>query len=526
MEYAKQTGGKMKKIIKLSILLAALSLTACTGLQNKKAVHSQPAELVIIHANDTHGRILEGSNDGMGYGRIDAIVESMEATHKNVIYLDAGDTLHGTVMASLDRGDSMVKVLNEAGVDATVPGNHDYNYGIDRLIELSKKMNFPVLAANVVKDGMLFDKLVFEDYIIKEIDGYKVGIFGLSTPETAFKTSPKNVEGYKFLDPVETAKKVVKKLKKEKVDYIIALAHLGLDDASLAKDRSDNLAKLVPEIDLVIDGHSHTVLPNGLAVNGNYVVQTGEYDKNLGEVILTLNPDGTEKEVISLIDKKTAMTVYAEDPDMVKLVNGIKAEQSKVSEVIVGKTDVKLMGDRKIVRAGESNLGNFLTDSMLWKTGADIALTNGGGIRASIDTGEITRGEVITVLPFGNYVIVQELTGADIKAALENGIAGYPSQDYGAFAHVAGLKYVYDGTKAVGERVVSVTLNNGQTLDLAKTYKVATNDFIAAGGDKYVMFKGKKVVANYEGLDEILTDYIKSGAKAKETTEGRITSVK
>lgn len=516
----------MKKIIKLSILLAALSLTACTGLQSKKAEHKQASELVIIHANDTHGRIMEGANDGMGYGRIDTIVESLEATYKNVLYLDAGDTLHGTVMASLDRGDSMVKVLNEAGVDAIVPGNHDYNYGIDRLIELSKTMKFPILAANVVRDGALYDKLVFEDYIIKDIEGYKVGIFGLSTPETAFKTSPKNVEGIKFLDPVETAEKVVKKLKKEKVDYIIALVHLGLDEASSAKDRSDNLAKLVPEIDLVIDGHSHTVLPNGLEVNQNYVVQTGEYDKNLGKVIVTFNPDGTEKEVISLIDKKTAMASYSDDPDMVKLVGTIKAEQSKVSEAVIGKTDVKLLGERKIVRAGESNLGNFLTDAMLWKTGAEIALTNGGGIRASIDIGEITRGEVITVLPFGNYVIVQELTGADIKAALENGIAGYPSQDYGAFAHVAGLKYTFDGTKAIGERVVTVTLNNGEVLNLTKTYKVATNDFIAAGGDKYVMFKGKKVVANFEGLDEILTDYIKSGAKAKETTEGRITSVK
>ena len=225
----------MKKVTKIAILLAALSLTACTGLQEKKAVHSKPTEIVILHGNDTHGRILEGASDGIGYARIDALVESTEATNKNVLYLDAGDTLHGTVMAALDRGDSMVKVLNETGVDATVPGNHDFNYGIDRLIELSKKMNFPVLSANVVKDGILYDTHPFKQYVIKEIDGYKVGIFGLSTPETAFKTSPKNVEGYKFLNPVDTAKKVVKKLKKENVDYIIALVHLGLDPASLSK---------------------------------------------------------------------------------------------------------------------------------------------------------------------------------------------------------------------------------------------------------------------------------------------------
>ena len=509
----------MKKFIRFSLVLAAITLTACTGLE-KSSEPKQTTELVILHANDTHGRILEGSNDGMGYSRIDAIVEDYESKYKNVLYLDAGDTLHGTVMASLDKGESMVKVLNETGVDATVPGNHDYNYGIDRLVELSKQMNFPVLAANVVRDGLLKDKLVFDDYIIKDIDGYKIGIFGLSTPETAFKTNPKNIEGIKFLDPVETAKKVVKKLKKEKVDYIIALVHLGLDQSSEAKDRSDNLAKMVPEIDLIIDGHSHTVLPNGLEVNGNYIVQTGEYDKNLGKVVVTLNPDGTEKENISLIDKKSAMTM-PEDPDMIKLVKDISVNQAKITETIVGKTDVKLVGDRAVVRTGESNLADYLTDAMLWKTGADIALTNGGGIRSSIDIGDITRGEVIQVLPFGNYVIVQELTGADVIAALENGTAGYPSQ-HGAFAQVSGIKYSFDPSKPIGQRIVSVTMANGESIDKNKTYKVATNDFIAAGGDLYVMFKGKKVIGNYEGLDEILTAYIASGARAKDGVDGRV----
>ncbi len=524
----------MKKVTKVAILLAALvlstNLTYAKTASTKKTMETpkltqtkKATELVIIHGNDTHGRILEGSNDGIGYARIDGYVEAMEAQYKNVLYLDAGDTLHGTVMAVLDKGESMVKVLNETGVDATVPGNHDFNYGIDRLVELSKKMNFPILASNVVweKNG----SLIFKDYIIKTFDGYKVGIFGLSTPETLVKTSPNNIEGVIFLDPVTTARETVKKLKDQKVDYIIALSHLGLDTASEAKDRADNLAMLMPEIDLIVDAHSHTQLDKGRKINGNYVVQTGEYGKNIGKVVVTLNPDGTEKEDISLIIKKDGM-LLPQDSDMVKLVDGIKTEQSKISEVIVGKTEVKLLGDRKVVRAGESNLGNFLTDAMLWKTGAEIALTNGGGIRSSIDAGDITRGEVITVLPFGNYVIVQELTGKDIKAALENGIAGYPSQDYGPFAHVAGLKYVYDGTKAVGERVVSVTLANGKALDLNTTYKVATNDFIAAGGDNYVMFKGKKVLGNYESLEEILTSYIQSGAKAKADVEGRITSVK
>lgn len=508
----------MKKTLRIGLLIASLVLTACTGLQ-KENTAKDSTELVILHANDTHGRILASSSEGMGYSRIDSIVENYEAKYKNVLYLDGGDTLHGTVMASLDKGESMVKILNETGVDAIVPGNHDFNYGIDRLVELSKQMNFPILAANVVKDERLTAKVVFEEYIIKDIDGYKVGIFGLSTPETLFKTNPKNLEGIKILDPVDTAKKVVKKLKKKNVDYIVALVHLGLDNSSQEKDRSDNLAKMVPEIDLIIDGHSHTVLPNGLKVNENYIVQTGEYNKNIGKVIITLNPDGSEKEEISLIDKQTAMMVE-EDVDMVKLIKEISEKQAKITETIIGKTDVKLIGDRAVVRTGESNLSNLLTDAMLWKTEADIALTNGGGIRSSIEVGDITKGEVIQVLPFGNYVIVQELTGADIIGALENGVAGYPAQ-HGAFAQVAGIKYTFDPTKPVGQRIVSVKLLNGQEIDRNKIYKVATNDFIAAGGDLYLMFKGKKVVGNYEGLDEILASYISSGITIKEEIDGR-----
>ncbi len=514
----------MKKITKVAIILAAISLVSCSSLE-KTHHHKEATELVILHANDTHGRILEGSSDGMGYGKIDSIVEDYESKYKNVLYLDAGDTLHGTVMASLDKGESMVKVLNEAGVDAMTLGNHDFNYGIERLKVLTKEMKFPVLAANVVKKGTFGDKLIFDDYVIKDIDGYKVGIFGISTPETLFKTSPKNIEGVKFLDPVKTSEKMVKKLKAKKVDYIIALVHLGLDESTLPENRSDNLAKLVPGIDLVIDGHSHTELKNGLSVNNNYVVQTGEYDKNFGKVIVTLNPDGTEKEDISLISKEYAKANYKDDEDMVKLVKEIQTEQGKITSEPVGKTDIKLVGDREVVRTGESNLADYLTDAILWRTKADIALTNGGGIRSSINAGEIKKGDVIQVLPFGNYVIVKELTGEDVLKALENGVSGYPAQ-LGGFAQVAGLKYTFDPSKPIGSRIVDVTMATGEKLDLKKTYKVATNDFIAAGGDLYVMFKGKKTVANYEGLDEILSDYIKAGFKAKDGLDGRVNVVK
>ena len=167
----------MKKILKSLSIIMLIFITACTGLVSKEVRPTEKAEIVIMHSNDSHGRIVEGSNDGMGYARINTLVKDAKATNANVIYLDAGDTLHGTVMASLDKGESMVKVLNASGVAAIVPGNHDFNYGIDRLIELSKKMNFPVLANNVAweKDG----KLIFEEYKISTVAGYRIGVFGV-----------------------------------------------------------------------------------------------------------------------------------------------------------------------------------------------------------------------------------------------------------------------------------------------------------------------------------------------------------
>lgn len=518
----------MKKLRNLMLLFTLMVIVACNGAKDKitEAIVNYPkptekAEIVIMHSNDSHGRIVDGTFDGMGYPRINTLIKGEKNKNSNVIYLDAGDTLHGTVMASLDKGESMVKVLNMAGVGAMVPGNHDFNYGIERLKSLSKNMNFPILANNVIweKD----QKLVFEEYKISTIAGYRIGIFGVASPETLFKTSPSNIQGVNFIDPVIASKKTIEKLKNEKVDFIIALSHLGLDESSDEKNRSDNLARLVPEINLIIDGHSHTVLSEGKKIGNTMIVQTGEYNKNLGKVKLTLNPDGTNLVEATLLDKTTVMANVKEDDEMSKLVAEIKATQSSITEVVLGNTEVKLVGDRAVVRKGESNLGNYLTDAMKWKTGADVAITNGGGIRASINAGVIKKADVLSVLPFGNYVIVIEATGADIKAALENGTSGYPSE-HGAFSHVSGIKYSFDPTKLPGQRIQSVLIGN-EVLDLNKTYKIATNDFMAVGGDKYDSFKGKKQLAHYEGLDEILAEYIKAGFKANANTEGRITII-
>lgn len=528
----------MKTNLKLVGLAAlVLSLVAC-GTKEKEVVSVaeiitpmvKDYELVITHFNDVHGRVYEGP--GIGYAKIATVIEDLKADvlNKNVIVLDAGDSLHGTTFATLERGESVAKVLDKMGVTAMALGNHDFNYGSARTEELNANTKMEMLAANVVKkNGEYFTK----PYIIKEIEGKKVGIFGLATPETAYKTNPSNVTEIEFLEPIATSEKIVKELKGQGVEFIIALSHLGDDESTKEEWRSTTLAAKINGINLIIDGHSHTTIETKEVINNTVLVQTGEYGKNLGVLkidfdILNQGPEAIEYTLLSkdeVAGKKNAEGKIeggvAEHAEISEYILQIKTEQNKITETVIGSTDVKLVGDRDIVRSSETNLANLITDAMVWKSGADMSLTNGGGIRASIETGEITVGNVITVLPFGNYVITKELTGADIKAVLEHGLKDMPNSA-GHTAQFGGITLDLDLTKPAGERVTNIKFKNGKEFDLNANYVVATNDFMAVGGDGYEAFKGKKEVANYPGLDEVLIEYIKEKGITSKTPEGRL----
>ncbi|MCY6356113.1 5'-nucleotidase C-terminal domain-containing protein [Clostridium sp. ZS2-4] len=459
--------------------------------------------ITIAHTNDTHSRVKAGDFDGMGLAKISSEIKRLRENNKNILVLDAGDTFHGQTIATLNKGESIVKVLNAIGYDAMTPGNHDFNYGQDRLVELSKMAKFPVVSANVVKKN---GETLLKPYTIKEINGVKFGIFGLATPDTATMTHPKNVEGLTFETPAKTAEKMVAELK-GKCDVIVALTHLGVQ----GNTSSYKLAEKVKGIDLIVDGHSHTTLPTGTLINKTLVVQTGEYDKNLGEVNILFKNSKLESMRASLLTKQQAVSV-PEDKSVLDVVAGIEKENEKITSVVIGKTDIKLDGERENVRTKETNLADLITNAMVDATGADVAITNGGGIRASIAKGTITKGDVITVLPFGNYLVLKEVKGSDILAALEHGVSDYPKTK-GAFPQVAGITFKFDPKKEVGKKVFDVKIN-GKALDLNKTYKLATNDFLSAGGDGYTMLKDGKVLVEMPGLDEILINYIqKNGIK-------------
>lgn len=508
---------KTKKLLALLLSLCML-LTMNLFAQADEgttppAAGNNAVSITIVHTNDTHARVKEG--DGIGFAKISALIQQIRNENPNTLVLDAGDTFHGQTIATLSKGESIADIMNTIGYDAMAPGNHDFNYGFARLTELDGITNFPILAANVKKaDGTG----LFTPYIIQEIAGLKVGIFGLATPETTYKTHPDNVKGIVFMDPVKAAAEMTAMLE-DQTDIIICLAHLGMDAAST--DTSVKVAKAVGDIDLIIDGHSHTVLEQGQVVGNTLIVSTGEYDKNLGTVQITV-ADGkiTQKKAALIAKDKTAEIVP--DDAIVKTIEAIEAEQAVILNEVVGKTEVALEGAREQVRKGETNLGNLITDSMVSLTGADCALTNGGGIRASIAAGDITKGNIVEVLPFGNYIVTKVVTGADIKAALEHGTSAYPEL-LGGFPHVSGITYVIDTSKPSGDHVIDIKVK-GKLLDLNGLYTLATNDFMAAGGDNYTMFADHAILNEYSGLDEAVITYVKAKGTITPKAEGRISA--
>jgi 2',3'-cyclic-nucleotide 2'-phosphodiesterase (5'-nucleotidase family) len=496
------------------LVLALALLLVLSVAQGAAAAETGAKTITIFHTNDIHSRV-ESSKENIGYAEMATLVKAYKKDHPNTLLLDIGDTFHGQTIANLVRGASIVDIMNAVGYDAMVPGNHDFNYGYARLVELTKLTQFPVVSANVKQAN---GTRLLKPYVIKETDGVKLGIFGLTTPETAYKTHPKNVEGITFADPTEEAKAIVAELK-GKVDAIIAITHIGVDGSSV--DTSIKLAKAVPEINVILDGHSHTAMEKGTMENGVLIAQTGEYLKNVGRVDLTFENGKLVGKSANLISKQQFdEQKIVPDQAVLDIVGKVKKEQEGVLQEVVGYSGATLVGDREVVRKGESNLGNLIADAMLSETGADVAITNGGGIRASIEAGSITKGQVITVLPFGNYTQTKKVKGSDIKAALELGVSAYPDS-LGGFPQVGGVTFEFDPSLPKNERITSIQVK-GQPLDPQRTYVLATNDFMAAGGDNYTMFKNYPIANDFSSLEESLIAYIRKVGDVQPKVEGRI----
>lgn len=545
----------------LSLLLALVMMFSLTVTASAEE-EAKPLEgqIVILHTNDVHGAI--GS-----YAKVAALKQSFQDAGAYTLLLDAGDYIQGDPTVSVSQGKTAIELMNLAGYDAATIGNHEFDYGYPNFKEITKDAKFPVVAANVLVDG----KAETTHTIFTAEGGQKIGVFGLSTPETATKAHPAKIQGVTFpagKDMFAIAEAEVKALEDEGCDYIVCLAHLGIDDESKG-NRSIDLLEAVEGIDVLIDGHSHSTLdkvaeaagetletmePQGAVITGETPVVYGEEGKTL------VTSTGTKLANVGVVVLSEEVTFARSVPVESIAVDGVKeiadraaAIQKQIDDdygAAFAKTEVLLNGDKDPGnRTEETNLGDLITDALVWgaeKNGesVDAAVTNGGGIRAPIAAGDITKKDVNTVLPFGNTLSIVKVTGAELLEALEASTHCTPTA-IGGFPQVSGIEFTVDTAKefkagdlypgstyhkpASIERV-TITSVGGKDFDEKAEYSIATNDFMAAGGDTYYAFASAK--SNYDlglPMDEVLMDYIKEELKGVVTAEaygepaGRIT---
>lgn len=531
--------------------IAALTIAAGLGLavtpQTSLAAEGD-FNLTVMHTNDTHANV-------EAVAKRATLVKQIRADHKNNLLLDAGDVFSGTLYFNQYTGQVDLEFMNLLKYDAMTFGNHEFDLGATSdghlgLTEFIKKAEFPFVSTNVdFSKDPLFAGLQNKEYsstaangeiyngIIKEVGGEKVGIFGLTTAETVDISSPNDVA---FTDYVAAAKEAVAAFEKAGVNKIIALTHIGYDDAA-KYDNDLLLAEKVPGIDVIVGGHTHTKLdaPKELTVDGKpvLIVQANEYNKFLGQLDVSFDDKGIITDHTGVLHDVAA--VETSDAETAALLKPYADSIEKVKNTSTGKVaEEALNGGRGLwgVRAGETNLGNLITDGMLAtakKIDAEtvIAMQNGGGIRASVDAGDITVGEVLTVMPFGNALAIASVTGAEVKSLLEHAVDEFPKEK-GAFLHVSGLKYTFDGTAEAGKRVLSVQVKEGDKyvdLNNSKTYKVATNTFTAKGGDGFKAFEtayAEGRVSEPGNVDwEMFIEYITTLDKVNPTEDGRISVV-
>ena len=516
-----------KKLLSLLLAIAmVISLAACEKkpAMGKDATATEP--VVIVHTNDVHGAV---SN----YAKVAALASQYESEGAYVLILDAGDFSQGDTAVSVSEGATAVELMNMVGYDAVALGNHEFDYGFEALKKNMENAQFPVLAANVKYNG----ELAFDDAaVFTTPGGTKIGVFGLDTPETATKAHPGKIAGVTFAggeEMYQIAQDMVTMLREEEgCNYVICIGHLGIDDeTAVTANRSIDLLAKVTGIDVFIDGHSHSTEEE--------IAEKTNADRKVGDTVVTST--GTKLENIGVVTiKDSAITTECvptegievpADNEIAARAAAIAAEVEAEYGIVFAKTEVTLNGEKAPGnRTEETNLGDLITDALVWKateTGetVDAAITNGGGIRATIEAGDITKKDINTVLPFGNTLSIIKITGSELLEVLEASTFCTP-EAIGGFPQVSGIEFTVDTTKGYDQgdeypgttyfapktiNRVTITSVGGKDFDPAATYTIATNDFMASGGDTYYRFIN--ATANYDlgiAMDEVVMDYVKT----------------
>jgi len=532
-------------ILCLLMLTTSITALATKELIDNATVMIKTSQLdfsgktVIIHSNDVHGAI-------DGYAYMAKCAQYVRDLGGEVILADAGDFSQGAPYVSLSQGHTAIEMMNAVGYDIATLGNHEFDFGYDKLMENLKDANFPVISANVYKDG----KLILPATAILERGGLKIGFFGMETPETATKVNPSLISGISFSpfeQLYEAAQSAVDSLKAEGVDLIIGLWHLGIDDESASNGyRSSDVYDKVEGIDFVIDAHSHTVMTED--GDNNPIQSTGTRFATIGAVIID-NATG------KIVDHYLLPTQYLKkDDDVDATAQEIISAVDEEYGAPFATTEVLLNGERDPGnRTMETNLGDLISDAMVWSVTREggpeqdevagvVGITNGGGIRASIEIGEVSMKDVNTVLPFGNTVAVVYVKGSELLEALEASTFCAPSA-IGGYPQTSGIEWTLDTTVEYDQgelyhnadgsdtsyyapasiKRVTITAVNGEAFDPDATYAVVTNNFCAAGGDTYNAFmRAFQDGAGFDTgipMDEAVTNYVTDVLEGKITAE-------
>jgi 5'-nucleotidase len=531
-----------------NLLLGATALTLCAGFSG--AAYAD-FTLNILHINDFHSRFepitdtdsncdVETDAAGEcfgGIGRLKTAIEDKrsELEGQNVVLLDAGDQFQGSLFYTTYRSEVIAEFTKELGIDVMAVGNHEFDDGPAELAELIDAVDFPIISGNtnVQNEPLLAGKL--PGAVVLDIGGEKVGVVAVLAEDTDETSSPG--EGVEFDNINAYLRAAVQGLEAAGINKIIALTHVGYT-------ADQDIAASVPGIDVIVGGHSHTFLsstnenaagpyptmvtgPTGTEVP---IVTAYSYAKYLGDLVVTWDDAGN---VVSAEGAPILLDAsVVADEDAKARIAELQEPINALMEEVIGTATAPIEGAREVCRATECSMGNLVADAMLASDasqGATIAIQNGGGLRASIDEGEITMGEVLTVLPFSNTLATVEITGADVIEALENGVSDVEN-GAGRFPQVAGLKYTYSKSAPVGSRVSEVMVGAGETwapIDEEATYKIVTNNYNRGGGDGYTTFAdGENPYDFGPPLEQVLAEYVAAqGGEYTPYTDGRITVV-
>ncbi|WP_340118497.1 5'-nucleotidase C-terminal domain-containing protein [Pelagibius sp. 7325] len=478
---------------------------------------AEPVKLSLLHINDID-RIEESKGRG-GLARLMTLVNRERAAAPHSVFTHGGDTISPSLLSGFDKGAHMIDLFNEAELDLMVLGNHEFDFGPAVTRQRVAEARFPILSANAVDStGALIEGTLAT--WTKEAGPYTVGFIGLTTPETPTISS---AEGISFKPLIETARALSDDLRANGADLIVALAHLGIaEDLQLVYADSG--------IDILLSGHDHLQITY---YDGQFAfVEAGSQGDTLMVVEVTMDTvdnRGTPQFVWSPQFRILSSEGVEPDAAMAAKVQGYLDQLSKELDVALGKSAVPLSSERAKVRGEETALGNLIADAMRQGVNADVAVTNGGGIRGdkTYDAGvTLTRRDIQTELPFGNRTVKLQLTGAQLLEVLEHGVSAV-EQGAGRFPHVSGIAMTWSRSAPAGERVKSAMVN-GKPLDPAATYTVATNDFIAGGGDGYTVLEEGKVLVDGSAakyLASMVMDFVAAAGEVAPKVEGRVKAV-